>query len=86
MDEKDILNRIIQEEGNCCWSKKSICQKCPMSRLKQKSDGTYYSCAESIGIEFLTEEEADAKYKTVAEQLLLNKAIEDILENIDVIE
>lgn len=85
MNEKEILNKIVEEDGNCCWSNESTCKNCPMSKLKQKPDGTYLSCIESIGIEFLSEEQADAKYKAVAEKLLLNQAIDDLLGETDVV-
>lgn len=81
MDSKQILEKIIQEEGNCCWSNKNICKKCPLSKLKKKLDGTYYSCIEATGIENLTEEVADSKYKEIAERLLLDQTIEDLLNN-----
>jgi len=79
MDRTTILNRIVQEDGNCCWSKPSICHLCPMGKLKKKPDGTWLSCIEAIGIENLTEEQADAKYKEVASRLLLDEVIDDIL-------
>lgn len=50
-----------------------------MGKLKKKPDGTWLSCIEAIGIENLTEEQADAKYKEVASRLLLDEAIDDIL-------
>jgi len=47
MNKEDILKKIIQEKGNCCWSKPSICKECPLSRLKQKEDGNWMSCVEA---------------------------------------
>lgn len=78
-----ILNKIIEEGGSCCWSRPSICKQCPLGKLKKKSDGTWLNCVEAINIEFLTEEQADAKYKEVATKLLLDKAIDDILGDQD---
>lgn len=84
MDEKDILRRIIQEDGNCCWSKPSICKQCPLSKLKTKADGTPMNCIEAIGVEDLSEEDADKKYKEVATRILLDETIEDLLRDKDV--
>lgn len=79
MDDVAILKRIVDEDGNCCWATPVICELCPLSRLKQKDNGSDMSCIEALAVEDLTEEEADAKYKQVAERLLLNEAIETIL-------
>ena len=79
MDGESILKRIIEEEGSCCWSKPSICAKCPLSNLKKKPNGSNMSCIEALGVEDLTEEQADAKYKEAAIKLLLEGAIDDML-------
>lgn len=79
MEPSNILKRIIQEGGSCCWANPSICLKCPMSRLKQKDDGSYMSCIEALNIQELTEEQADAKYQEIAERILLDESIENIL-------
>ena len=79
MNEKDILEKIIQEGGNCCWAKPSICKNCPMSRLKTREDGTYVSCVESLGVTELSEEEADAVYLKAAERALLGLELDDML-------
>lgn len=75
-----ILSKIIEEEGSCTgWANPTVCAACPLSRLKQKPDGSYLSCIEALGVQDMTEEEADARYKEVATRLLLDEAIEDIL-------
>lgn len=79
MNKNDILKKIIEEEGNCCWSKPSICAKCPLSKLKQKIDGNWMSCVEAVGIENLSEEDADAKYLEVASRLLIDAEVDDII-------
>ena len=84
MTEMDILKKIIEEKGNCCWSKPSICKLCPLSRLKARGDGSFMSCIESLGVQDLTEEQADARYKDVAERMLLDEAIDQILGGLDV--
>jgi hypothetical protein len=75
-----ILNKIVEEDGSCTkWASPSVCAECPLSKLKKKPDGSYLSCVEALGAQDMTEEEADAKYKEVAERLLLDEAIDDIL-------
>jgi hypothetical protein len=75
-----ILNKIIQSEGSCTqWANVSVCKQCPLSRLRKKEDGTYFSCVEALGIQDMTEEDADARYKEVASRILLDEAIEEIL-------
>ena len=76
-----ILNKIIENEGNCSgWATKAICSVCPVSKLRKKADGTYYSCVEAIGIDDMTEEQADARYKEIASRILLDEAIDDLLK------
>ncbi len=75
-----ILNKIIQSEGSCThWASPSVCKQCPLSQLRKKEDGTYLSCVEALGVEEMTEEDADARYKEVASRILLDEAIEKIL-------
>lgn len=75
-----ILNKIIENDGSCTqWASPSICKLCPLSTLRKKEDGTYLSCVEALGIDNMTEEEADARYKEVAERILLDEAIDEIL-------
>ena len=50
-----------------------------MSRMVQRPDGNWYSCADAVGVNNMTEEEADARYKEIATRLLLDEAIEDLL-------
>lgn len=80
MDSMDILKKLVDSEGSCTlWAKPSICKVCPLSKLKKKSDGTYLSCVEALGVEDLSEEQADAKYKEVASRILIDKAVDDLL-------
>lgn len=79
-----ILNKIIEEDGSCTlWASPAICAQCPLSKLKQKADGTFLSCVESLGVDNMTEEEADARYKEVASRILLDEAIDDLLGESD---
>lgn len=76
----DILKKLVESDGSCTlWAKPSICARCPLSKLKKKSNGEYLSCVEALGVEDLTEEQADAKYKEVASRILIDKAIDDLL-------
>jgi hypothetical protein len=81
MEPKQILERIIKEDGNCCWSKPAICRNCPLSKLKTDSNGNYLNCVEAVGASSISEEEADALYKKVAEKQLLEMAVHNILTN-----
>ena len=81
----DILSKIIEEEGHCgLWATPDVCKRCPLSKLKQKPDGSYLSCVEALdATNASSEAEADALYKEVAVRLLLNKSIEDMLTDDD---
>lgn len=81
MDGESTLKRIIEEEGSCCWSKPSICANCPMSKLKQKKNGSWMSCIEALGVEDMTEEQADARYKEIAIRMLLDETIDNLLRD-----
>lgn len=80
MEAVDTLQRIIKEEGNCCWATPETCLKCPLGKLKKRDDGSWRSCIESVGVENLAEKEADAKYKEAAIRALAELHIDRILE------
>ena len=83
----NILNKIIEAEGSCTQlASPSVCKECPLSKLRQKPNGTYLSCIEVLGVQNMTEEEADARYKEVAARILLDEAIDEILGEPDVSE
>lgn len=71
-----ILKRIIEEDGNCSWSRKSICDNCPLSKLKKHPNGSWMSCVEALGVQNLSEEEADAKCKDVAARVFLDQTVD----------
>jgi hypothetical protein len=80
MNSVDILSKIIEEDGNCSWSKPSICSLCPISKLKKHPDGRWMSCIEAIGINNNhSEEDADFLYKEAAIKLLIEHEIEGML-------
>ena len=79
MNQMDILKKIIEEGGSCCWAKPAVCDACPLGKLKTKPDGSRMSCIEALNIQDMTEEQADARYKEVATRLLLDETIDSIL-------
>lgn len=80
MDGITILERIVAEEGNCCWASTSICARCPLGRIARHEGGGYMSCVEALSIVDLSEEEADAKYKAAAINKLADLTIDRIIE------
>jgi len=83
----NILSKIIEEEGSCTkWATPSVCRECPLSKLRQKSDGNFLSCIEALGVQEMSEEDADARYKDVAIRILLDEAVDEILGESDVSE
>lgn len=80
MNNRDILQKIVDSEGSCDWSDPETCAKCPMSRLKFKDDGNPLSCVDALNIENVKIEDRDKVYKEAAEMVLANLAIEDIIE------
>lgn len=78
---KSILEKIIEEEGSCTWANPAICRLCPLSRLQQYESGRYISCVESLNIDGLSEEEADAVYKKAAIEKLADITMQEVIEN-----
>jgi len=79
MDGMSILEKIIQEEGSCTWARPSVCARCPLGKLARDEKGGFMSCVESLHIDGLSEEEADARYKKAAQEKLTNLTIDQIL-------
>jgi hypothetical protein len=85
MKPNDILEGIVAHNGNCNWVEdhtdpKSICAKCPMSKLKQDERGFNLSCVESIGGDKdLEPHELDALYLIKAKKMLIDQEIDKIL-------
>ena len=82
-DPKQILKNIIENDGCCNWVFKypNACDNCPIGKLKQKRNGDYYSCVEALGAIELTAEEANRRYRSVAERLFIDIEIEDLLSD-----
>lgn len=86
MDKREILQQIIDNNGSCDWIGYSqggtdklhkACSICPLGKLKQRPDGSYYGCWEA-----LVRDEANAAFKFLdADKLYLDKATE-ILQDI----
>jgi hypothetical protein len=79
-DPKDILKKIINNEGNCDWTTPAICSACPMSRLKKSPNGSYLGCLEAVGAASLPNEEANKKYQDKALEMLIEAEIEGLLK------
>jgi hypothetical protein len=78
MDSKQILEHIINNNGEC---PDNVCHNCPLSRLKKRknSEDEYMTCVEAIGAHECSEQEANVKYKEIAEKILINETVEEIL-------
>jgi hypothetical protein len=76
-----ILERIVAEEGNCCWATPTVCHHCPLGRLIRSDNGKYMSCVEALAIDGLSEEEADAVYKKAALDKLADVLFDNIIES-----
>ena len=82
-NSRDILEKIVAEEGSCSWVGKNgatICAICPMSKLKKRADGSFFSCFEALeAANDVDEQEQNQRYKEAAKRLLLDLNIEDML-------
>ncbi len=81
MNLKDILRKIIEEEGSCDWANKcpEVCNKCPLGKLKTKPNGDFYSCLEALNVDGMKEHDTNQRYKDIAEDVLEEIEIEEIL-------
>lgn len=80
MEGIKILERIIAEEGNCCWATPAVCKNCPLGSLIRSDNGEFMSCVEALNIDGLSEEEADARYKEAANRKLADMTIDRVIE------
>lgn len=84
MDNKRILQKIIQEQGNCSWVEHYpdhyVCENCPLAKLAT-SRGQYLSCYEMIVNKIgLTQKAQDILYKKAAEEALFNITLDEIIQ------
>ena len=81
MDGVKILERIVTEEGSCCWARPSVCKRCPLGSLIRSDSGEFMSCVEALNIDGLSEEEADKKYKQAALSKIADMVLDQAIEN-----
>lgn len=81
MTPVDVLKLIILNDGSCSAPHKTNCKICPLSKLKRRADGSYMNCIEAIGVDGLSEPEADKKYLEKAKSTLLDIEMDNLLEN-----
>ena len=86
MKKKEVLKQIIANNGSCDWvfgayRGCNVCQFCPMSRLRKKPNGDYYSCYEAVCGEQKIEDDSiiDEKYRETAKRLLLDISMDEEL-------
>ncbi len=88
LSKKEILQKIIDEEGSCEWIFKEykdqdVCRNCPFNTLKKKDQYNFFCCYEAVNgtVRPINEEEADERYKETAIQLLVDMVVnEEILD------
>lgn len=88
MDKREILQKIIDDGGDCealhARTQIYLCKTCPMAKLKQRPDGTYLSCWDSLIIQDGTKPDdyrfAEEIYYAKALELLQDIIIEDMLK------
>lgn len=80
MNTVSILEKIVEEEGSCCWADSTVCKSCPLGRLSRDTNNSFMSCVEALDIDGLSEKEADARYKHAALRKLADLAIHHIIE------
>jgi len=86
MDDKTILQKIIDENGSCDWivspphKNHYICSKCPMSKLRKNYDGSdYISCVDALNVHHLSGDEQDEVYKEQATKMLFDIIMDEML-------
>ena len=87
MKKIEILQKIIRENGSCDWvftthRHANVCHFCPLGRLRLKSNGEYYSCADAVLGEKEHNDEPqqiDSLYKEEAERVLAQIIINEEL-------
>lgn len=87
MQEKDILNKIIENKGKCDWLLQHLyanvqslpCSICPLSKIAKRKDGSYLSCYDSLIKSKQDIIDTDAIYLMTASHKLLDLEIEEEL-------
>jgi hypothetical protein len=85
MNQKDILRKIIAENGSCEWVMEVVemyaCDVCPLGKMATRDDGGPVSCIEAVysGLDKSTSYATDADYLRAAQRKLLELDAEEIL-------
>ncbi len=86
MRKKEVLKRIIANKGSCDWVMEqsdgsTACQYCPLGKLRQKPNGDYFSCFESIcgDIKEDNSSKIDKMYHDAAVNILLDISMDEEL-------
>ena len=84
MKRKEVLRKIVAEEGSCEWVFESfrgcnVCAFCPFSQMAQRKNGEYMGCYDAIcgDQQNLSQKQIDKMYLSAAQNLLLKIAIEE---------
>jgi len=83
MDPKEILRKIISSNGSCDWidleSADKICEACPLSHAQVGETGNFMSCTEMIDTYQQTSTAANARYKSIAIDILNRIELEEAI-------
>jgi hypothetical protein len=79
----ELLEKIINSSGSCNDRTPQDCRACPIGNSKKRTDGSLIGCIESLGIEGLSEDEANKKYFEAAVTVLADIKLEQILGDDD---
>lgn len=93
MNDIEILEKMIENGGDCksFAVDESVCANCPMSKLKKRPDGSYYSCLDALGVSDIINsdsimtsniyDEINQKYLDEAKKILSDIKIQEMLED-----
>jgi len=63
---------IIADTDSCNSFSQSVCETCPLAKMKKRADGTYTSCADAVGFK----RTGDGSYSRAAVSAIIDKLIE----------
>ena len=77
---RQLLQSIIDNDGECIDMAITLdCKDCPISKMANRSDGSRLSCVSVVQATDSSTSSLNAKYKNLAEKLLIDLEIEEIL-------
>jgi len=85
MDEKEILEKIIEEDGDCMWvmgTDDNPCDRCPLGKLRRHAvTGGWLSCAEVVmgNRNLIKLSDANQLYKDIAIDVLSDILIKELI-------